>query len=393
LRRQTIYIILLALLFATFVAIEYLAPKPIDWTESYSRKDKIPYGGYVIYELLPEIFPNQSININSQSLYMAFRNDEVKEQNIISITNHFNPSDVDLDKLLAYISVGHTLFISTEQMSKKLADTLHVNIEYFFSMLNNDTLLHVKLNNPKLSPNKEYEFSKMIQSFYFTKFDTAQTTVVGSLTDKKINFIRTKFGNGLIYVHLAPQVFTNYGLLKHNNTEYAERCLSYLPVAPVLWDEYYKPVNIQAETPLRYILTDRALRLAYYILLTGLLLYILIKAKRRQRAIPVIEKPRNSSVEYAETLGRLYFHNKDHRDIALKKYLYFSEFVRNKYMIKNIANQPDEIEKFANRTGVNVDTIKSLILLHQNIVNQNNIDENLLQQFSSAIEKFYKECQ
>ena len=42
-----IYIVLLVLLLVAIVVIDSNRPKPIDWTPTFSLKDKIPYGMYV----------------------------------------------------------------------------------------------------------------------------------------------------------------------------------------------------------------------------------------------------------------------------------------------------------------------------------------------------------
>ncbi|MBC6696611.1 DUF4350 domain-containing protein [Hymenobacter puniceus] len=49
------YMLGLALLFGAYVAVEYYRPKPLDWTPTFQNKDKIPYGAYVLYDVLPEI--------------------------------------------------------------------------------------------------------------------------------------------------------------------------------------------------------------------------------------------------------------------------------------------------------------------------------------------------
>lgn len=49
------YMLGLALLFGAYVAVEYYRPKPLDWTPTFQNKDKIPYGTYVLYDVLPEV--------------------------------------------------------------------------------------------------------------------------------------------------------------------------------------------------------------------------------------------------------------------------------------------------------------------------------------------------
>ncbi|TGE16266.1 DUF4350 domain-containing protein [Hymenobacter elongatus] len=49
------YLLGLAILFSAYVAVEYYRPKPLNWQPTFQNKDKIPYGTYVLYHVLPEV--------------------------------------------------------------------------------------------------------------------------------------------------------------------------------------------------------------------------------------------------------------------------------------------------------------------------------------------------
>ncbi|TGE22350.1 DUF4350 domain-containing protein [Hymenobacter aquaticus] len=49
------YLLGLILLFSGYVAVEYYRPKPLNWRPTFENKDKIPYGTYVLYQLLPDV--------------------------------------------------------------------------------------------------------------------------------------------------------------------------------------------------------------------------------------------------------------------------------------------------------------------------------------------------
>ena len=51
-------------------------------------------------------------------------------------------------------------------------------------------------------------------------------------------------------------------------------------------------------------------------------------AKRRQRIIPEVEKPKNRNLEFVKLIGTLYYQKHDYRDLVLKKYAYFTEEMR-----------------------------------------------------------------
>ncbi|WP_139920102.1 DUF4350 domain-containing protein [Hymenobacter sp. DG01] len=49
------YLVGLAVLFGAYVAVEYYRPKAVSWTPTLENDDKIPYGTYVLYDLLPAL--------------------------------------------------------------------------------------------------------------------------------------------------------------------------------------------------------------------------------------------------------------------------------------------------------------------------------------------------
>ena len=51
------------------ISWEFLKPKPIDWSVTLTRKDKIPYGTYVLYNTLKDIFPERKIIENKKTFY------------------------------------------------------------------------------------------------------------------------------------------------------------------------------------------------------------------------------------------------------------------------------------------------------------------------------------
>src|SRR5690606_28020185 len=128
---------------------------------------------------------------------------------------------------------------------------------------------------------------------------------------------------GSFYLSSVPGAFTNYYVLKPRQNRYAAQALSHLPVAPVWWDEYQKQGPVGDSSVFRVLLCHDALTWAYYIALGALFLFVVFESKRTQRIIPVLEKPRNTTLEFVKVIGNLYYNHRDHRAIAEKKVNYF----------------------------------------------------------------------
>src|SRR4030095_15629147 len=122
-----------------------------------------------------------------------------------------------------------------------------------------------------------------------SKIDTLTTTVLGYQgEDKKkyANFIKVPYKEGNFFIHLQPVAFTNYHLLKDNHDEYAQKVLAYLPKGQIYWAVKDQDGLLASGSPLRYVLSQPALRWAWYLFLGGMLIFMIFNAKRRQRIIP-----------------------------------------------------------------------------------------------------------
>jgi hypothetical protein len=197
-----------------------------------------------------------------------------------------------------------------------------------------------------------------------------------------------KFGEGEFFIHNQPYAFTNYNILKRNNAEYVFKVFSYLDNQTIIWDDNYKPGQ-ESSTPLRYILSQKALRAAWYTILGLAFVFMFFSSKRVQRIIPVVAPPENSSLEFARTLGNLYMNSKNHKDIAKKKYNYWLDFLREEYYI--FIENPDNLEavKIAEKTGVKLEVINKIIKIKKYIDEYKEIGQDTLLRFNGAVEEFH----
>jgi hypothetical protein len=102
--------------------IKIAEPEEVDWTKSFSRKDKIPFGGYVIYDLAQSLFPDKSCS-KELSIY------NILKDNYYSSVRMFHKrllfSDSDTEYLLDYVAKATTFYFSIWNFGD-LADSLRI---------------------------------------------------------------------------------------------------------------------------------------------------------------------------------------------------------------------------------------------------------------------------
>ncbi|MBC8109799.1 MAG: DUF4350 domain-containing protein, partial [Verrucomicrobia bacterium] len=350
-RQNFKYWLILALAVALVFAVEFLTPKEIDWTITYSAKDKNPYGSYLLYERLKDLFPQKIISSTRKTFYEIEEAEPDKVQNILLIDRDFSPDATETEALLKLVSKGSHVFIACDGIYGSLADTLRLRYSSNFEMQGNVNLNFV---NPRLRSWKSYSFKNEGVRAVFDSLENTQATLLGVNAQNQPTLIKIPFGKGALCISSTPIAFTNFHLLKEKNQEYIAKSLSFLPVNEVLWNEHYK-VNMPSEesdSPVRFILATPTLRWAYYILIGAVLIFIIFEAKRKQRIIPVVQPLANTTLEFTETVGSVYFQYKDHKNIADKKITYFLEYLRSKFFVKTTDLNASLLETLAMKSGV-----------------------------------------
>ncbi|OJX53609.1 MAG: hypothetical protein BGO88_06385 [Flavobacterium sp. 38-13] len=389
-----IYIVFLVLLLVGIVYIDVTRPKPINWTPTYDIKDKIPFGLYVFNEEAPALF-GQKVNRITETAYQYFEpkydydslvNTYTIRGTILSVSDQYMIDDESTQELLYFAQHGNKIFISSKSFPQKLMDSL--KFSYSSKFMGRDTIF-TSLANPHLGK-KKYDISVGAGNSYFEKIDTLNTTVLGyheNTKEKLVDFIKVPYGKGEFYLHTQPVVFTNYHLLKGNHSEYAAKVLSYTD-GEVFWLLKNQSGEIVSGSPMRYILSQPALKAAWYIFLLGMIVFFIFNAKRKQRIVPIIKPLENTTVDFTKTIGNLYFQEGNHDNIIEKKIIYFLEKIRNDYLLDTTVLDENFEKKLQQKSGKKIEDIQKVVyLINQRRKSYHQSIESDLIALNTAIEK------
>lgn len=390
-----IYIGLLVFLFIGAITIEFSKPKPINWSHTYNEKHKIPYGTFVLYNELESLFPKSKIHDIKITPYEYFNelydwedSTYLTTGTYMYVDNYADIDDVSAQELLDFTSFGNTLFISTDYLPQKFKDSLFFETknDYDFSGKAHFSLANTAFKNDSIT------IEKGLSNIYFSKLDSTTTTVLGYQkfdSIAHINFVKIDYGPGNIYLHLQPVAFTNYTLLKKDNKKYASAILSYLPDDTIFFDSQNKTRNELGASPLRYILSQPALKWAWFLALISLIIFIIFNAKRKQRIVKVIKPVQNTTVAFTKTIGNLYYETKDHNTIIDKKITFFLEHIRRSYVLDTQVLDEKFVKTLALKSGQNLSLLKKLINLIVHLKAKQLCIEDDLLRLNKLIEDFY----
>ena len=378
------------------------ANRQFDGRITLRAKDKIPYGSFIAFESLKNFFPRATVKISKQEPgYWDSISNYDAGQALIIVSPIFNADEYEMKKLLGFIENGNDVFISTMDVSYEVTQMMKCDINsaegmmYYFEQSEGSDLLSVSLARPPFIKKTSYTYPGKRYDFYFYKTDTATTTVLGYDKSNNPNFIHLKAGKGNLYIHLAPIIFSNYFLLHRNNITYYENMLSVISPATtrITWDEYFisnRPKQRERTNWLSAFLKHKALKWALLTALLSLLLYVLSEMRRKQRIIPGVSKPKNDSLEFVKTIGRLYHDKGDHKNLGRKMSAYFLEHVRSRYKLQTSELDEEFIKNLHGKTGINEKEIKEIVLFINDLDTMTEVSDKQLAGFHKKLESFYR---
>jgi hypothetical protein len=367
--------------------------KPVDWRPTYSVREKTPLGLFVLNNEIQSLLDAEVIRFNEtpyEYLNATYNYDTAVSNYTIGGTvlhiSQGNTLDEESAKELFYFaSHGNNVFLSMKSFPEVILDSLQIETNNHFNLRDS---IQLTLANPEFAK-QPYYLAEDAATAYFSKIDTLETTILGyqEADSIRVNFIKVAYKSGNFYLHTQPAAFTNFHLLKGNHHQYAEKVMSYIPGRHVYW--YTKsPFDLLSDSPLRYVFSQKALSWAWYLFILGMLVFIVFNAKRKQRIVPIIRPLQNTTVEFAKTIGNLYYQEGDYNTMIDKKIIYFLERIRSEYLIDTTKLDDDFIRKLHQKSGKDMAAIERavhLINLHQKSYHHG-VESDLIQ-INNAIEQ------
>ncbi|MBK6946886.1 MAG: DUF4350 domain-containing protein [Haliscomenobacter sp.] len=328
-RRLIFFLILLGALIVGTMYILYVQGSRYSWVENYKEKNKGPYGAYVMYTLLKEYFPGESLIKIKKPLSVALPVKPAKTSSYIFVGPMPFYDSASRDALLKFVANGNHAFIASLQIPESLTEALDLEwcvpkddddplLDFTKDTQAQANLLHPDLKFPapvRLRYLKPYRRNSPPPVYYWNYFRSdyfcdreGGFVELGKLNRRHVNFVRISHKKGWIYLHTNPIFFSNLALVEKDRLAYVERVLSHLPSGPIYWDQFSKvpgrgdassenPMGNRQfadRSPLDYILRQPALAAAWYLLVAVALLFLIFRTKRRQQPVPVITANKNT---------------------------------------------------------------------------------------------------
>jgi hypothetical protein len=401
-KKQKIYLAALGVLMVAAVWVSSQKPNPFNRTRTFSSFDKIPYGCYILYQQLGQLFPESEVyRVESPVEEWIFDHALTDYQNLqghtlLLIGDHTQNLENSWDALIDFLTLGGKVFLSSDNLSglsghldiptlkltepslqwqaDSVREALQLNIRFAYGI--------APARVPM--PVAEYFFD-MEKSEYQTWETLASVQGLGP------SFIRKAVGKGCLYLHAHPMAFTNYWLLDQPSREYAASVLSFVPDGTLWWPNPSAQLKPPTPSPYQFVFTHSSLTWAWYLALSGFLLFMIFHAKRRERVMPEWHPPKNSSLEFVKTIGQLYFSYPEPHKLVRRKLQFLQDHLKKKFYIT-----PEELgepyyQKIAIKTGVSYRQVALVFETGKHLAMGKTVSDEELLIFENRIDRF-KEC-
>lgn len=391
---------LLLIALALVIYMESGQKATVNWYPSYSKTDKIPRGTYVLYNTLKETRSDDQFTDVRQPPFEYLTDSSDQRGTYFFVNDYILFDEAESMRLLSWVDQGNTLFIAARGIGETILDTLGLDtdVHYVYNNFEHKPLLN--LVNPSLEKSSPYYLDIETVTAHFNEVDTLQTKVLGEfglmadndtlkIKEPRVHFVKQSFGDGEIYIHLMPDVFTNYFMLRENNYEYTEDALSYVDQESKLyWDNHYKNGKTVYTSPLYVFLSNRYLKWAYYMVIIGTFLWVIFEGRRKQRAIRIIEPLPNQTLTFTKTIAGMYLDKRDHKSIVNHQVNHFLAFIRGTYNVNTAQLSDDFITRLSAKSGNTVEDTKLLINYLVTLRSKTVVTQDELMELNKRIEDF-----
>lgn len=347
------FIIGIVLLLGIMVLIEYRMPRQFVWVPTYSHTDAQPFGCMLFDSVMKASMPH-GYTVKKKTVLQMYEDSLLEHprtyadsvstspKSVLIITNEAL-AEYQRDDLLLLASEGHTVMLATTMLNI-WEDTLNTSWEWNHSFKLNE-IARKQVEKGKLhwvGRDSSYAKHKMVIPVYDQIVErTLETpdsiahevllTYQSSSPDSKEVPVAISYpiGEGELIIVSAPLLLTNYSIISGDGWVMVGRLMDRLKKNPVIRSESYMSATATSESsPFYVFLQQPPLRWTLYLSVLSVIAFCLLTARRRQRAIPVTQKPQNKNLEFVQLIGSLYWQQHDNAGLLAKKVAYATEEIR-----------------------------------------------------------------
>ena len=334
-------------------------------TFDYDKKDARSF--FLFKNLLERSFNEVNQEVEKPGIFESDSADA-----FIYIGENVSFDEEQSESILEAVKNGKNVFISSNYLSW-YHDDFYANISY----ANNADSLFINesiIRNEKERCNNSYGCNIKYNNLEFESYGYYDNTTILS---SEIHYQGYRYGidsasyynevdtimickeieDGQLCIHSMPNLFSNIFSFSPGHLKHYNEVVSVLPsssvllVTPARRGETYK-------NPLRFLWQQRAFKWAFGLLAFLILIYFISESRRKSREIKLVQKKKNTTLKFVDTISRLYFNKGNNNNLFDKMEENFYDFVETRYFINR--NQNDFWSKLESKSKASDATINRI---------------------------------
>jgi len=394
-RSATLLLSVLALLTILFFLVFKLVKVPdVNWSETYKPDKKDVGDSWLLAQCLKENFGSSNYKlIQSDSLDYLTDNTNTL---LVIIADRIGFNENLKTELDSFISAGNEALLIANSFDYDFEEDSEFKINTYSA---NDTMCSISWCD---STQYDYQhYWRNLEKTTFNKFyyfwtrendNSAQSRHLAYIKDSLPIFTYYPINNERLYLHSVPKLFTNIAGFQEYYLDNFNKTFSIFKSKNVILHKFINK-NIYSgkneASLLKYIMSQPALKAAYLLLILLCLLYVAFSAKRKQKAIPVLEENKNTSLDYVYTMSELFEAQGQNEKLVPHMGKIFYHNIKKKYFLE--PNHPEFVELLTKKSKVPQKAIDSIITKIRSAKNYAFTDDQLIKLYNE-IHTFHKNC-
>lgn len=376
-----------------------------DWRLKYDLEEKDPYGLYLFNTILKSHIDKKH-HVKAITDWVQY--DTVVKDKInatyIFVGEEFELLNSELEYLLKNVNEGSDLVMSYYDFSKNIYDSLLIDWDYGYDYSDSITVYAGNQEFVFYNQHQTDTLAKEWYGFNYIEPIDSNYTVLSSFMEMA-NFIKIKHGKGFIYLHTNPEFFYNYQLLRRNGFGQASFFLDQVQTdRNVYWLEigrkgYFKQQHgsqkkgkkgKQDDSYFKLLFKHPSLMFALLLVILGFILFLLFRAKRMRPVVPYLEKKKNMTLVFANTITSIYFAKQSPKGLLqVQKKNFYSTIQKHFFVDLSRRESDKEIVILSEKSNVSFEELKEFIDLLEN-KRANEVDGKYIADVAKRQKEFYK---
>lgn len=349
-----------------------------NWNKRFQPFDKDPMGLYLFNTLLSShLDSTKSVFVvqEDHQLDSLLRSDTLPKTYLF-IGNDFGLQNREIEKIMNDVEKGSRLFLSYNGLMINIRERIFLKYQERFEYAESINVFAKKKKHHMINLFQNDTLATDWNAFGEVEL-FGDHTVLSSFMEMS-NFIKSEREKGFIYVHSTPIQFYNYQIKRKEGFAYTNFVLNQLPKDQNVYllelgrltDNFGNhDVDDQEGTEgktdtsyLRVIFENKMLLKAMLFGILGLILFIIFRSKRTRPVVPYLEKRKNMTLAFAETITSIYFHKKNPYGMLQVQRKNFYAMMQKHFFVDLSRREGErELQMLAKKSDHTLEEIKELL--------------------------------